>query len=145
AFPLGACGCRFKATGLPNLIIIEVDPVERGGGMNWLKVGAVVVGGIVVFFVVDSLIHVFLGLVTAIVFVALVGGGIYAAAEIAGANRRRRELKQERELHEERRPRRGREPASDTRAVARPATPGVPAAHHDVEDDLARLKREMGS
>lgn len=115
--------------------------------MNWLKVGAVVVGGIVVFFVVNSVIHLFLGLLTALVFVAIVGGGIYAAAKLAGA-KRRRELKRP-EHHEERQARYRPEPAREPRTagasgtVARPA-PGTPPAHHDVEDDLARLKREMG-
>jgi hypothetical protein len=118
--------------------------------MNWLKVGAVVVGGIVVFFVVDSLIHVFLGLLTAIVFVAIVGGGVYAAAKIHGA-RKRRELRQRPEYYEEQQARHHSRQARDERTadsrttVVRPATPGRPASHHDVEDDLARLKREMGN
>jgi hypothetical protein len=122
--------------------------------MNWLKVGAVVVGGIVVFFVVDSLIHVFLGLLTAIVFVAIVGGGVYAAAKIHGA-RKRRELRQRPEYYEEQQARHHSRQARDERttdsrtAVVRPApgkpAPGPMASHHDVEDDLARLKREMGS
>jgi hypothetical protein len=113
--------------------------------MNWLKVGAVVVGGIVVFFIVNSVIHVLLGLLTALVFVAIVGGGIYAAAKIAGANKRR-QLRRQGEHHDESRP-------ADTRsAVVRPesgpAVPYRPAAQHsapvhDVEDDLERLKREM--
>lgn len=114
--------------------------------MNWLKVGAVVVGGIVVFFIVNSVIHVLLGLLTALVFVAIVGGGIYAAAKIAGANKRR-QLRRQGEHRDESRP-------ADTRsAIVRPepgpAVPYRPAAQpnpavHDVEDDLERLKREMG-
>ena len=122
--------------------------------MNWLKVGAVVVGGIVVFFVVDSLIHVFLGLLTAIVFVAIVGGGVYAAAKIHGA-RKRRELRKRPEYYEEQQARHHPRLARDERTadlrttVARPApgkpAPGTTTPRHDVEDDLARLKREMGS
>jgi hypothetical protein len=114
--------------------------------MNWMKVAAVVVGGIVVFFVVDSLIHLFLGILTAIAFVAIVGGGIYAAVKISGA-RKRREVRRsatrtEREVR--RRPaRETRETAVDVRPVTPPPAPA--ARHHDVEDDLARLKREMGS
>jgi hypothetical protein len=118
--------------------------------MNWLKVGAVVVGGIVVFFIVDSVIHVFLGLLTALVFVAIVGGGVYAAAKIAGANKRRQLRRQGKHRDESR-------PADTRSAIARPepgpAVPYRPAAQHnapahdvsahDVEDDLERLKREM--
>ena len=66
--------------------------------MNLLKVGAVVVGGIVVFFIVDSLIHVFLGLLTAIAFVAIVGGGAYVAVKIAGARKRRQVKRRDADL-----------------------------------------------
>jgi hypothetical protein len=106
--------------------------------MNWLKVGAVVVGGIIVFFVVDSLVHLFLGLLTAIVFVAIVAGGGYVAFKIAGARRRR----QVRRRPEEPRVQREREQS----AIAVPPVTHQPTTpRHDVEDELARLKREMGN
>lgn len=141
----------------PILIIIELNPGERGGGMNWLKVGAVVVGGIVVFIVANSVIHIMLGLLSAIVFVAIVGGGIYAASKLVGA-RKRRELRQRPEYYEEQQARyragRGRGARTsgartpDARTTAPWPAPGTsagtPVARHDVEDDLARLKREMG-
>jgi hypothetical protein len=57
--------------------------------MNWAKVGAVVVGGIVVFFVLDTLFHVLLGLLGALLFVAVIAGGGYAAYKLVGASRRR--------------------------------------------------------
>ena len=108
--------------------------------MNWLKVGAVVIGGIVVFFVLNSVVHLLLGLLTAIAFVAIVAGGGYVAYKIAGARRAR----QVKSSPEERRV--PREPESRSIAVPpatpRPATPRP--AQHDVEDELARLKREMG-
>jgi hypothetical protein len=113
--------------------------------MNWLKVGAVVIGGIVVFFVVDSVIHLFLGLLTAIVFVAIVAGGAYAAVKINGA-RKRHQVKRASQRYEDRQVRREREPRSSAVAVP-PVAPQAPATQvprHDVEDDLARLKREMG-
>jgi hypothetical protein len=103
--------------------------------MNWLKVGAVVIGGIVVFFVLNSVVHLLLGLLTAIAFVAIVAGGGYVAYKIAGA-RRRRQVKSSQEEH-----RVPREPESRSIAVP-PVTPQP--ARHDVEDELARLKREMG-
>jgi hypothetical protein len=105
--------------------------------MNWLKVGAVVIGGIIVFFVVDSLVHVFLGLLTALVFVAIVAGGGYVAFKIVGA-RRRRQVR-----HRAEEPRVRREPERPSIVV--PAVTQQPTTpHHDVEDELARLKREMG-
>lgn len=59
--------------------------------MSLLKIGAVVVGGIVVFFVLDSVVHLLLGLIATIAFVAIVGGGGYVAYKLLGG--RRRELR----------------------------------------------------
>jgi hypothetical protein len=106
--------------------------------MNWLKVGAIVVGGIVVFFVFDSLVHLFLGMLTAILFVAIVAGGGYAAYKIAGA-RRRRQVKRRPEE-----PRVRQEQERRTIAVPPVTSSSSSAPRHDVEDELARLKREMG-
>jgi hypothetical protein len=105
--------------------------------MNWLKVGAIVIGGIVVFFVLDSVVHLLLGLISALVFVAIVAGGGYVAFKLVGARRRRqvRSRPREREVRRER--------ERETRTiVVPPATPK--SAHQDVDDELARLKREMG-
>ncbi len=57
--------------------------------MNWAKVGAVVIGGIVVFFLVDTVIHLLWGLIVALVFVAIVGGGGYVAYKLVSGSRRR--------------------------------------------------------
>jgi hypothetical protein len=114
--------------------------------MNWLKVGAIVIGGIIIFFVMDSVVHLLLGLLTALAFVAIVAGGGYVAFKIVGARRRH----QVRAGSEPRERRVRREPES--RAVAVPpvtTSPTMaqpqPAQHANVEDELARLKREMGS
>jgi hypothetical protein len=60
--------------------------------MSLLKIGAVVVGGIIVFFILDSVVHVLLGLLATLAFVAIVGGGGYVAYKMLGG-RRRRELR----------------------------------------------------
>jgi hypothetical protein len=57
--------------------------------MNWAKIGAVVVGGIVVFFILDSLVHVLLGIIGALLFVAVIAGGGYVAYKLVGGGRRR--------------------------------------------------------
>ena len=106
--------------------------------MNWLKVGAIVVGGIIVFFVLNSVVHLLLGLLSAIAFVAIVAGGGYVVYKLM-SGRRNREVRgrpEEREVPRER----------ETRTIVVPPPPPVAPrpAHHDVEDDLARLKREMG-
>jgi hypothetical protein len=57
--------------------------------MNWAKVGAVVIGGIVVFFLLDTVVHVLLGLLGALLFVAVIAGGGYVAYKLVGGARRR--------------------------------------------------------
>jgi hypothetical protein len=56
--------------------------------MNLLKVGAVVVGGIILFIVLGKVVSVILGLITALFFVALVAGGGYIAYKLVGGRRR---------------------------------------------------------
>jgi hypothetical protein len=126
---------RRAAPAVRILIIIERELAERGRRMNWLKVGAIVVGGIIVFFVLNSVVHLLLGLLSAIAFVAIVAGGGYVVYKLMSGRRRRevRDRPQEREVPREREPR---------TIVVPPVTPAP--ARHDVEDDLARLKREMG-
>jgi hypothetical protein len=106
--------------------------------MNWLKVGAIVVGGVIVFVVLNSVVHLLLGLLTTIAFVAIVAGGGYVVYKLMSGRRSRevRSKPEEREVPRER----------ETRTIAvPPPPPAAPRpAHHDVEDDLARLKREMG-
>jgi hypothetical protein len=106
--------------------------------MRGMKIAAVVVGALVVFFVVDSLVHVVLGLLTALAFVAIVAGGVYVAVKINSA--RKRQVKPRREEYEVRdEPR----PAPRTTLPAVPhSAPAPPSAN--VDDELARLKREMG-
>jgi hypothetical protein len=64
-------------------------PVEKGGAIvNLLKVGAVVVAGIVLFIVLGKVVSVVMGLLTALFFVALVAGGGYIAYKLVGSRRR---------------------------------------------------------
>jgi hypothetical protein len=65
-------------------------PYKKGdAAMNLAKIGAIVIGGIVVFFILDSLVHVFLGLLGALLFVAVIAGGGYVAYKLVGGGRRR--------------------------------------------------------
>jgi hypothetical protein len=57
--------------------------------MNLLKVGAVVVAGIVLFVVLGKVISFAIGLFTALFFVALVAGGGYIAYKVVSGGRRR--------------------------------------------------------
>jgi len=57
--------------------------------MSWAKIGAVVIGGIIVFFVLDSVVHLLFGLLSALAFVAIVAGGGYVVYKVVGGARRR--------------------------------------------------------
>jgi hypothetical protein len=57
--------------------------------MNGAKIGAVVIGGIVVFFILDTVVHMLLGILGALLFVAVIAGGGYIAYKVVGGSRRR--------------------------------------------------------
>jgi hypothetical protein len=109
--------------------------------MRWIKVIAIVIGVIVVFGIISALMHALLWIGVGIVIAVLVGGALKARSLTRGGQRR---------------PAAGKPGARA--AEAAPARPelDVPAAQpqlearakaaqrqQDVEDELARLKREM--
>lgn len=110
--------------------------------MRWTKVALVVAGGLVVFFVVNSLVHLVLGLLTTLVFVAIVAGGVAVAMKIAAAKRR-----QVPRGHKDRTDYQVKdEPARHVVLSPPPMPPATPSSRKaDVDDELARLKREMGA
>jgi hypothetical protein len=57
--------------------------------MSWLKIGAVVVGGIVLFVVLGHVVSFLIGLVTTLAFLAIVAGGGYVAYKLLSGGRRR--------------------------------------------------------
>ena len=111
--------------------------------MRWFKIAAIAAGIIIAFLIVGSVVHFILAAITTIVIAALVVGGAAVAIKMMRSGRqvsRKREEKQVREPdHSEySRPL----PRADIElASPQPATQDAP----DVEDELARLKREMGA
>lgn len=97
-----------------------------------MKVAAVAVGALIVFMVVGTIVH----LLMDVVFAAIVIGAIAIAIKVAAG---RRKLPRAERTHREYEIR---EPRQAPTVIATP-----PAAHNhaDVEDELARLKREMGA
>ena len=57
--------------------------------MSLLKVAAVVVGGIIVFFALNFVWHALLALVTTLIIVAIIAGDGYVAYKVVGGGRRR--------------------------------------------------------
>ncbi len=110
--------------------------------MNWLKVAAVAIGALIAFLVVGSVIHLIMTVLGYILVAALVAGGGYVVYKIA-TNRRGREVRGRRRGREIRNDHHDdlRDTPPDTGYAAPP--PPRPAAGN-VDDDLARLKREMG-
>ncbi len=109
--------------------------------MNWLKVAAVAIGALIAFLIVGSVVGFILHVLSYIVIAALIAGGGYVVYKIA-TNRHGREVRGRR---------RGREIRDDyhddlrdsVRDTGYAAPPPRPAGGN-VDDDLARLKREMG-
>ena len=113
--------------------------------MRWFKVAAIAVGILVAFLVVGSVIGAILHLVIDVVIAAAVVGAIVVAVKVARSRRQVSGKKAEREVREPDHEQYSRPlPRADVEPAAPPPSPVRPAAA-DVDDELARLKREMGS
>jgi hypothetical protein len=109
--------------------------------MRWLKVLAIAVAVVIVFFVISSLVHI----------LYLIGVGLLIAAALFAAFKGWEQYKRTRERHEERRQQRLQQREEHR---ARPSTeaprqqptglpPAATASGFDVDEELARLKREL--
>ena len=114
--------------------------------MRWFKIAAIAGGIIIAFLIVGSVVHFILAAVTTIVIAALVVGGIAVAIKMARSRKQISGKRAEREV---------RDPDSYQplpRADVEPYTTSVPTQQprstpnpQDIDDELARLKREMGN
>ena len=109
--------------------------------MRWLKVLAIAVAVVVVFVVISALVHI----------LYLVGVGLLIAAALFAAVKGWEQYKRARERHEERGQRhlqqrgerRARPPIDAPRQQPTGLPPAVTSSGFDVEEELARLKREL--
>ena len=113
--------------------------------MRWFKIAAIGVGILIAFLIAGSVIGFIIGAVTKLVIAALVVGAVAVAIKVARSRRQVSGSKAEREVRD-----RDYEESSRPlpRADVEPAAPPPPSPvrpTHDVDDELARLKREMGS
>jgi len=112
--------------------------------VRWFKVAAIGVGILIAFFVAMSVIGVVFKVITDLVIAAIVVGAIAVAIKVASSRRQVSGKKAEREVREPDHPQYNRPlPRADVEQVSTPYPPSRPAAQ-DVDDELARLKREMG-
>jgi hypothetical protein len=117
--------------------------------MSWLKIAAIVGGVIIAFLVVGSVVHFILAAVTTIVIAAVVVGGIAVAIKMARSRnkisnkRAEREVRDHDDHHRQPLPRADVEQYTTSVPTQQPHRSAPNPA--DVDDELARLKREMGN
>lgn len=102
--------------------------------MPWLKIAAIGAGILIAFFVVASVIGTIMHLVIDVVIAAAVVAAVVAAVKVARSRRQVSGRQADREVREPDYPQYSSRPLP--RADVEPA--------RDVDDELARLKREMG-
>ncbi len=118
--------------------------------MRWIKVAALAAGILIAFLVVGSVVGFILHVVTYLVIAALVVGGVAVAIKVARSGKQVSRKRAEREVREHEYtkplPRADVEhvPTSYPAATSYPSQPARPAPQ-DIDDELARLKREMGA
>jgi hypothetical protein len=108
--------------------------------MNWLKVAGVAIAALIAFLIVGSVIHVIMTLLGYVIVAALIGGGGYVVYKIATSSQGRK--LRDRRGHEIRDDDQGAGHAPPPPGTGTPPPPALP--HGNVDDDLARLRREMG-
>jgi hypothetical protein len=117
--------------------------------MSWFKIAAIVGGIIIAFVIVGQVVHFLFAALTTLVIAALVVGGAAVAIKMARSGRQVSRKRAEREVrdHDSRQPlpRADVEPYSTS--VPTPTQQPRRAAPNaaDIDDELARLKREMGN
>jgi len=113
--------------------------------MGWLKLAAIAAGLLIAFLVVGSVIGFIIHAVTTLVIVGLVVGVVAVAIKVARSGRQVEGKRAEREVREPDYTEYSRPlPRSDVEPVATPYPPPQRQGTQDVDDELARLKREMG-
>jgi hypothetical protein len=113
--------------------------------MRWFKVAAIAGGILIAFLVVSSVVHFIFSLVSGLVIAAVVAGAIFVAIKVARSGKQVSGKKAEREVGE---------PGSYRSlpgADVEPYSTSVPTQQpqrqapnpQDIDEELARLKREM--
>ena len=115
--------------------------------MRWFKIAAIAGGILIAFLIVGSVVHFIMAAVTTIVIAALVVGGIAVAIKMARSGKQVSGKKAERQVRDHQEPY---QPLPRAEVDPYPATTAAPQRRAaprsaDIDDELAKLKREMGS
>jgi hypothetical protein len=117
--------------------------------MRWFKVAAIAGGILIAFLVVGSVIGFIIHAVVDLVIAALVVGAIVVAIKVARSGKQISRKREEREVRDRQRERDSRQPLprSDVEPYSTSVPTQQPRQHipntQDIDDELARLKREM--
>ena len=114
--------------------------------MRWAKVVMIALGALIAFIVIESVFRLLEWAVIALVIGLIIAIAVKAHSQYKLAQQRRAEVRQEKAA-------RKRQVRDEHVAPSREITPAPawtvdstpPASHGNVDDELARLKREMGS
>jgi type II secretory pathway pseudopilin PulG len=115
--------------------------------MRWVKVLAIAIGIVIVFFVISPLLHLLFTigiiiLIAAALFAAFKGYEQYKLSRQRHEERRQQRL-QEREQRQQQREQRRASPSIEAPRQQPTGLPPASSAGFDVDEELARLKREM--
>jgi hypothetical protein len=112
--------------------------------MRWFKIAGIAAGILIAFLIVGSVVGFILHVVTYLVIAALVVGGIAVAIKMARSGKQVSKKRAEREVREPEHSKRL--PRADVEPVSTPYPSQPPRQNtQDIDDELARMKREMGA
>jgi len=114
--------------------------------MRWFKIAAIAGGIIIALLIVGQVVHFLFAALTTLAIAALVAGGIAVAIKMSRSGKQISGKRSEREVRDQDSyqplPRADVEPYPTSVPTQQPRS--APNAQ-DIDDELARLKREMGS
>ena len=126
--------------------------------MSWIKVGLIAVGALIAFVIVESVLGLLRWAFIALVIAVVIALALKARSQYRIAQQRRAQVRQEKAQEKAQRKAQVRERRTgqvtaapswmpeETAPPQRAAAPQHAAPQHrDVDDELARLKREMGA
>lgn len=118
--------------------------------MRGWKIAAIAIGALIAFFLVGTIVHVIISALITVAVVAAIGGAIYVAIKLSRSNKQVSGKQQDHEVRDRYAGSKALEGLDLDRYTAPTAPTPTPrpasrASAQDVDDELARLKREMGS
>jgi len=109
--------------------------------MSGFKIAAIAIGAVVAFLLIGSIVHVIISALISIAIAALVIGGVVVAIKVARSNKQVSRKPKDSEIRDTHS---AALPQVDLEQYSAPRPAATRPSAQDVDDELARLKREMG-